>query len=169
LDPFCGSGTTLVAANLLNRQSIGIDISEDALDITRKRLDDPIRTESKLLRVGRAAYRNADEESLMLLRGLKYAPVQRNKGIDAILSSDVNGKPILVRIQKPNETILDAARRLYQAAQGKNAAAMFVVAVKKGGYFEFGNQFPPGIEIINAPAIEISEVLEQLKIKASGS
>lgn len=162
LDPFCGSGTTLVAAILLNRQAIGIDISEDALEITRKRLDNPTRTESRLLQRGRDAYKNADEESLMLLRGLKYAPVQRNKGIDAILSSDVNGRPILVRIQRPSETILDAAQFLYRASQGKNAAAMFVVAIKKGNYFELDGQFPPNIKVINAPAIEISEVLEQL-------
>ncbi|MEW6733638.1 MAG: site-specific DNA-methyltransferase, partial [Acidobacteriota bacterium] len=37
LDPFCGSGTTLVAAQLLNRNSIGIDISSEAIEITRSR------------------------------------------------------------------------------------------------------------------------------------
>lgn len=162
LDPFCGSGTTLVAAALLNRQAIGIDILEDALEITRQRLDNPTRTASKLLQQGREAYKNADEEALMLLRGLKYAPVQRNKGIDAILSSDVNGRPVLIRIQKSNETILDTAQSLYRASQGKNAAAMFVVAIKKGGYFEFDNQFPPNIRVINSPSIEISDVLKQL-------
>ncbi len=163
LDPFCGSGTTLVAAVLLQRQAIGIDTSEDALEITRKRLDHPIRTESRLMQQGRDSYKNADKESLVLLRGLEYAPVQRNKGIDAILSTDVGGKPILVRIQRPNETILDAAQYLYRASQGKNAAAMFVVATRKGGYFEIDNQFPPNVEVINSPAIEISEVLVQLK------
>lgn len=162
LDPFCGSGTTLVAAALLNRQAIGIDILEDALEITRQRLDNPTRTASKLLQQGREAYKNADEEALMLLRGLKYAPVQRNKGIDAILSSDVNGRPVLIRIQKSNETILDTAQSLYRASQGKNAAAMFVVAIKKGGYFEFDNQFPPNIRVINSPSIEISDALKQL-------
>jgi site-specific DNA-methyltransferase (adenine-specific) len=34
LDPFCGCGTTIIAANALGRQWIGIDISKDALDIT---------------------------------------------------------------------------------------------------------------------------------------
>ncbi|MBW8010465.1 MAG: site-specific DNA-methyltransferase [Chloroflexi bacterium] len=168
LDPFCGSGTTLVAAMLMNRQAIGIDISEDALEITQKRLNKPTKTESRLIQRGRDAYKNADEESLHLLRGMKYAPVQRNKGIDAILSSDVHGKPILVRIQRSNETILDAAQYLYRASQGKNAGAMFVIAIKKGGYIEFEDQFPPNIKVINAPAIEISEVLDQL-INSSNS
>ncbi len=38
LDPFCGCGTTLVAAEQLGRKWIGIDISADAIKITEKRL-----------------------------------------------------------------------------------------------------------------------------------
>ena len=38
LDPFCGCGTTLVAAEQLSRKWIGIDISADAIEITEKRL-----------------------------------------------------------------------------------------------------------------------------------
>ncbi len=38
LDPVCGSGTTLVAAAVLGRRAIGIDINPDALRLTRERL-----------------------------------------------------------------------------------------------------------------------------------
>lgn len=38
LDPFMGSGTTSLAAEKLNRRSIGFDISTEYLDIGRKRL-----------------------------------------------------------------------------------------------------------------------------------
>ncbi|UCD09720.1 MAG: site-specific DNA-methyltransferase [Dehalococcoidales bacterium] len=38
LDPFCGCGTTLVAAENLGRRWIGIDISKDGIEITEKRL-----------------------------------------------------------------------------------------------------------------------------------
>lgn len=163
LDPFCGSGTTLVAALLLNREAIGIDISDDALEVTRSRLKNPIKTESSLFQQGRSSYENADEEALSLLHGLEYAPVQRNKGIDAILKDDLNSKPILIRVQRANETILEAANYLYKAARGKNAAMMFVVATQRGGYFEFENQFPPGVVIVDAPALSISQTLAQLK------
>jgi DNA modification methylase len=40
LDPFCGCGTTLVAAESLRRKWIGIDVSKDAIEITEKRLRD---------------------------------------------------------------------------------------------------------------------------------
>lgn len=38
LDPMCGSGTTLVAAYLLGRNYVGIDISPEYCEITRKRV-----------------------------------------------------------------------------------------------------------------------------------
>lgn len=161
LDPFCGSGTTLVAAASLNRQAIGIDISNDACEITRQRLEQPVKTESRLLQQGRDSYRNADEEVLSLLHGVEYAPVQRNKGIDAVLKKDLNGKPILVRVQRADESILEAANRLYKASKRKSAAAMFVIATQRGGYFEFENQFPPGVTIIDAPALAITDSLAQ--------
>lgn len=37
LDPFCGTGTTLVAAQNLERKSVGIDISQSYLELTRER------------------------------------------------------------------------------------------------------------------------------------
>lgn len=38
LDPFCGCGTALVAAQRLNRRWIGIDVAYLAIDVTKKRL-----------------------------------------------------------------------------------------------------------------------------------
>ena len=38
MDFFCGSGTTLLAAEMLKRNWIGIDQSEQAINITKKRL-----------------------------------------------------------------------------------------------------------------------------------
>ncbi len=39
LDPFCGSGSTLVAARKLGRHSIGIDVSADYIRIAEQRLE----------------------------------------------------------------------------------------------------------------------------------
>jgi DNA modification methylase len=38
LDPFCGSGTTAIAAKMLGRQYIGIEKEEDYCKIARKRI-----------------------------------------------------------------------------------------------------------------------------------
>ncbi|MBF2754105.1 MAG: site-specific DNA-methyltransferase [Gammaproteobacteria bacterium AqS3] len=38
LDPFCGSGTTLVAARNLNRRYIGIDSNQEAINIAERRM-----------------------------------------------------------------------------------------------------------------------------------
>lgn len=38
LDPFIGSGSTAVAANNVNRKCIGIDLSQDYVDITNRRI-----------------------------------------------------------------------------------------------------------------------------------
>ena len=38
LDPFCGSGTTLKVAKMLGRNYIGIDMSEEACNVSKKRL-----------------------------------------------------------------------------------------------------------------------------------
>ena len=40
LDPFIGSGTTAVAADILNRKIIGIDNFKEYLDIAKKRVND---------------------------------------------------------------------------------------------------------------------------------
>ena len=38
LDPFCGSGTTIIECKLLNRKGIGIDVNNNALKIAKERL-----------------------------------------------------------------------------------------------------------------------------------
>ena len=52
LDPFCGSGTTMVECKLLNRKGIGIDVNENALKLARSRLQFNYKTvyEPKLIK-----------------------------------------------------------------------------------------------------------------------
>lgn len=161
LDPFCGSGTTMVAAQRLGRIAIGIDVSEEAITLTKKRLDDSVRSASRLLEVGRDAYRNADESALAMLQGLEYIPVQRNNGIDAILKQGFEGGPVTIRVQRSGETLLDAALKLSKASAGKGAKIMFVVALARGGCFEFADELPPGVIAVESPALSIRNHLEK--------
>jgi site-specific DNA-methyltransferase (adenine-specific) len=117
LDPFCGSGTTLVAAKLLGRNVIGIDISKDAIELSQKRLDDPIKTSSHLMTYGRSAYLNQDPNVASMLEHIGAVPVQRNKGIDGFLKIQESIVPIPVRVQREQETIEEAKQMLVKASQ----------------------------------------------------
>ncbi|MCP4216068.1 MAG: site-specific DNA-methyltransferase, partial [bacterium] len=119
LDPFCGSGTTLVSASLGNRRYLGFDISKDAVLLAEKRLANPVRTESNLLKKGRESYLTADKNALLHLHGSRYVPVHRNKGIDAIIPGQFSTGPLTVRVQRDEETLEDAAFALFKASQKK--------------------------------------------------
>lgn len=159
LDPFCGSGTTCVAAKLLNRNYIGIDESEDAVKLSYERLDNPIKTESNLLKKGRSSYINADIKALGYLQGIDFNPVQRNKGIDAILVEQFQKSPILVRIQKANETIQQAASLLAKAMKTKNSKRSFLIKTVEDDLSEPEINFE-GIEVILSPALQVKAFIK---------
>jgi DNA modification methylase len=48
LDPFCGSGTTLIAANNLGRKGIGIDLNENYKNLSIDRFRVPLLVEFSL-------------------------------------------------------------------------------------------------------------------------
>ena len=52
LDPFCGCGTTVHAAQKLNRQWIGIDVTHLAISLIKRRLYDAFGTEAKFEEIG---------------------------------------------------------------------------------------------------------------------
>lgn len=101
----------------MKRKYIGIDQSEDAIKLSKQRLENPIKTESNLLKKGKAAYVNQDPKVLEILNYLNIVPVQRNKGIDGFLKTDKTFKPIPVKIQKENETLENAIQSLQQACK----------------------------------------------------
>lgn len=162
LDPFCGSGTTLVAAKLLGRSSIGIDISEEAVDLTQRRLTAPMKTESAMLKNGRASYVNADKDALSLLAGLDLLPVQRNAGIDAFLQVQIGGVLIPIRVQRAGETIMEAASKLARAAQSKKAVKAILVRTKKNDDLFFDGMLPRLIELVDSTALHVGERVAEI-------
>ena len=143
LDPFCGSGTTLVASHLLQRKYIGIDQSEEAINLAQKRLDKPIKTESNLLKNGKDSYINQDSNTLAILNRLHLIPVQRNKGIDGFLKTDKTFKPIPVRIQKESETLENAINLLMLACQKNGYQKKILIKtnnLKMNQLFDFDDQ-----------------------------
>jgi site-specific DNA-methyltransferase (adenine-specific) len=128
LDPFCGSGTTLVAAQLLNRSSIGIDIAEEAIELTKSRLENPVVTGSALLEKGKESYRQHDAYASSHMIGIDYMPVHRNKGIDGLLKQEIDGLPVFVRVQRDGENIGQTAAALKKAAKNKGDCSLVVIA-----------------------------------------
>ena len=162
LDPFCGSGTTLVAAKLLGRSAIGIDVSNEAVELTRRRLVEPVKTESNLLKNGIESYRNANGKALSLLDGVPHTPVQRNKGIDAFLMETHKGVPIPVRVQRHGETVAEAASALYKAARTKKARRMILVATEdQPSVSEM--EIPRDVLVVTSAALSISRTIQSLR------
>lgn len=159
LDTFTGSGTTLVAAELLGRNSLGIDIANEAVQLAAQRLEQPFKTSSELLRKGRETYVQSDEEALAYLHGLPIVPVQRNRGIDAILKIAPCENPVLIRVQRRGENLADAAGLLQSAGRSKQPATLVLVVTDPQEPAGLFNMPPTDVVLVNSTASELVERL----------
>lgn len=157
LDPFCGSGSTLVASKLLERNSIGIDIDPDAIKLTEQRLENPIVSDSLLMKNGRASYKQHSKEAANYLHGIDYTPVHRNRGIDGLLKEEVDEVPVFIRVQRRHETIEEAADVLKRAVVGKGNCHLVVVATKP---YNCAEEDFLGVNIIPSTSLSICESIE---------
>jgi len=159
IDPFTGSGTTGVAAELLGRNSLGIDVSAEAVQLAKQRLVEPVKTSSELLRKGRESYVQSDEDALAYLHGLPIIPVQRNRGMDAILNAKPGENPILIRVQRRGESLADAAELLHAAGQSKQPATLVLVVTDSQQPASLFNVMPSDVLLVNSTASELVERL----------
>lgn len=132
IDPFAGSGTTLVAAATSGRRYIGFDISSDAVSLARLRIENPVRSPSMLLQKGAGAYVKADAWVDSHLIGFDYDRVHRNAGMDAILRSPLDGQTVCVRVQRQNEPLLEAAAAATKAAKKKPGCVFALIQTREG-------------------------------------
>lgn len=159
LDPFCGSGTTLVAAHLLNRRYIGIDINPDAITLSEKRLEMPFKTESTLLKVGSGAYQTKSQRELSILQQFDCDIVQRNKGIDAFLKKYYLGKPVALRIQKEHESFEDALALLSNAGKKKGCSFLVLITQHLTPYMQ--NILPDNMIVLPSLECVLNDEIEQ--------
>jgi len=164
VDPFVGSGTTVVAAKILNRKYIGIDKSQEAITLTKDRLNSLIKTESYLLKKGRAAYQNLPEKHMDILRHLNITPVQRNSGIDGFLKEYIYNKPVSLKIQREDETLEEAANRLLKASKIKQCSFMILIRthIDYLDIFDF-NTIPDNMRIIDSYEVQIDTLTDEFK------
>lgn len=167
LDPFMGSGTTLVAAKMLNRRYIGIDISEKAVELAESRLESLVKTESYLLKKGKSAYMNLSENHMNILKSINATPVQRNSGIDGFLDEFVNDRPVSVKIQKEDETLEEATSKLCKSSKTKKCIYMILIRTHMDYINTFDySSYPSNLFIIDAYDLVIKDILEQQKEKS---
>jgi site-specific DNA-methyltransferase (adenine-specific) len=134
LDPMCGSGTSLVAAALLERHWIGIDSEPKAIELSKARLDKPQKTLSRLLEVGIKAYRKQDAKTRSLLETINALVVERNNGLDGFLKVHYLDAPVAIRIQKENESLEETRRQLLKASATKGCILKILVRTHSAEY-----------------------------------
>jgi len=161
LDPFCGSGTSLVAAKLLGRTFIGIDISMEAVKLSQERLLEPIRTKSQVSTDGEDSFLEKSDHERRILTALDAIPVERNSGIDGFLKHFVDGHPVSVRIQKVGEDIETAKRKLLVASKSKQCTLMILVKTQTTGEHSLFAWEDENLLVIDSYDLTISKWLEE--------
>lgn len=160
LDPFCGSGTTCVAAKNMDRNFIGIDKSKEAVSLAKKRIKEMIITESHLLENGYEKYLEKSDLETAIIKSLDAIIVRRNKGIDGFLKTHVGGKPVPVKIQSKHETIEDCIERIERASKGKEYEMKIIIQTKQdegnSRLFNLSNN----VEVIKSNLLSITEFQE---------
>ncbi len=140
LDPFCGCGTAIVAAQKLSRRWIGIDITHLAIALMRNRLKDSFDIEVEVIGEpvdlsGAKALAHQDRYqfqwwalSLIKARPLGEKKKGADKGIDGIIHfiDEVSGKPNRVLVQvKSGHVGVNAVREL-KAVAANDAIGVFI-------------------------------------------
>ncbi|SFT77414.1 site-specific DNA-methyltransferase (adenine-specific) [Lishizhenia tianjinensis] len=161
LDPFNGSGTTCVAAKSMDRNFIGIDMSPDAVELAKQRLEDMIITGSALLEKGVNEYNQKNEEELALLKSIDAIPVQRNSGIDGFLKEHYKGKPVPVKIQSEYESLNDAKEKLERSSANKGYELKILIQTKEELETDRLFELISDIQIVKSPKL----LVDKLKIK----
>lgn len=166
IDPFCGSGTTCVSAKLLNRSYLGFDISKDAVELAKKRLQEMIISRSNLLEVGLSEYLDKSDKELEILNSINALPVQRNVGIDGFLKEHFMDAPVPVKIQKHDETLEDAMQKLKKASLRKGYSMKILVQTKIDNNNRFWD-FQTDITVIKTLEIQAKEISTPQSDKSS--
>lgn len=164
LDQFVGSGTTLVEAKLLNRESIGIDVNPDAVNLSLRKCELPLSyTSSSSVIQGDARY------------------------LSSIVSSSVDlictHPPYANAIQYSNEIENDLSRLQYTdfLEQMRSVAAESYRVLKLGKYCSFlmgdirknGSNIPLGFFTLNtflSEGFKLKEIIikEQHNCRSTG-
>ena len=142
---------------LLRRESIGIDISEDAISITKDRIKNPIRTDSNLLKKGKEAYNQHDATISHVMSGIEYTPIQRNRGIDGLLKQSFRGSNVFFRVQRPDESLFEVIGLIKRAIKNKGNCTAVVICTQANPDWE--DDYIDGVLIIKSAGLSLDRKL----------
>lgn len=123
LDPFMGSGTTIIECVLLKRKCFGVDINEKAVMLAWSRLE-PIISGGESVRLFKGDARNMDQiddESVDLIAGHPpYAGIIKYSN-----KQEAEGDLSRLKLESYLEAMLEVAKEMYRVLKtGKYAAVM---------------------------------------------
>jgi site-specific DNA-methyltransferase (adenine-specific) len=140
LDPFCGCGTAVVAAQKLNRKWIGIDITHLAINLMRNRLKDSFGIEAKVIGEpedieGAIALSQQDRYQFQYwacgkihARPLGEKKKGADKGIDGVIQfiDDATSSPkrVVVQVKSGHVSVKDI--RELETVAADNAIGVFI-------------------------------------------
>jgi len=172
LDPFCGCGTTVVVAHKLNREWIGIDINNVAIEVIKKRcsqlkLDKPLKYSiiertiegvKKMIETAKPKSKGHVFESWVNEFFNAEKPV--DKGVDGITP---DGIPIQVKTYKINDTIVNGfyGHALWHHDVPKPLKVIRLVSAE--GYTESARQAKFEIESKEGVKVELLTLEDLLK------
>ena len=138
LDPFCGCGTTVIAAHNLERRWIGIDISATAIDLIQEHRFKPLGIEAETYGIPRdlasarklATDRPSDFEAWAVTRIPGMAPNERRRGDRGIdgrgnmleTSIDTTSRLVLAQVRGSRNFQLGGFRDFLHVVERENAA-----------------------------------------------
>ncbi len=133
LDPMVGSGTTLIEARLLNRNAIGYDVNQKAVNITSERISFEIKnTSHQVVKLGNAQHLEELQENSMdlivthppYLNLVKYSDGQNPDDFSSISS-----------IPKYLDAVEIAIQEMYRVLKPGHFCAILMGDTRKGQHY----------------------------------
>ncbi|MBV1820815.1 TRM11 family SAM-dependent methyltransferase [Clostridium cochlearium] len=138
LDQFCGSGTTLIEASLLNRRAIGCDINERAINTSNNRLNSVNKENIILLnRDARNLYDIKDNSIDLICTHPPYANIIK-------YSNNIKNDLSLLNILEFYKSMEKVANECYRVLKDKKYCAILMGDTRKNGCI-----IPLGFNIMN--------------------
>lgn len=140
LDPFLGSGTTLIESKLLNRNALGIDINPQALLIAEKNLNFTCESEAKIV------IKEGDATNLAFVKTEKIDFICMHPPYANIIkySKDIVGDISLLDAENFIIKMKKVATESYRVLKRGNYCAIMIGDIRK-----HGNVIPLGFQVMN--------------------